>query len=131
MGDPYSDHQTGCSKEAREPTSRVRYISRKDAESQKGRLSGRRRASYPEGQVRRDERRCTSSYAGRKHGRYYRAVLLGSNYKDQIKEAEGDSITDLGAFLDAEINYYDRCRDVLAQLKEAWPAGFVLIYAFS
>ncbi|KAI4118922.1 MAG: hypothetical protein LQ345_001109 [Seirophora villosa] len=40
-----------------------------------------------------------------------------------IKEAEGDSITDLGAFLDAEINYYDRCRDVLAQLKEAWPAG--------
>ncbi|KAL8939640.1 MAG: hypothetical protein Q9216_003248 [Gyalolechia sp. 2 TL-2023] len=40
-----------------------------------------------------------------------------------IKEAEAESITDLGAFLDAEINYYDRCRDVLMQLKEAWPAG--------
>ncbi|KAL8902780.1 MAG: hypothetical protein Q9207_004388 [Kuettlingeria erythrocarpa] len=40
-----------------------------------------------------------------------------------IKEAEADSITDLGAFLDAEINYYDRCRDVLKQLKEIWPAG--------
>ncbi|KAL9601736.1 MAG: hypothetical protein Q9219_002347 [cf. Caloplaca sp. 3 TL-2023] len=40
-----------------------------------------------------------------------------------IKEAEAESITDLGAFLDAEINYYDRCREVLKQLKEAWPAG--------
>ncbi|KAL8836856.1 MAG: hypothetical protein Q9170_002747 [Blastenia crenularia] len=40
-----------------------------------------------------------------------------------IKEAEAESITDLGAFLDAEISYYDRCRDVLMQLKEAWPAG--------
>ncbi|KAL8973198.1 MAG: hypothetical protein Q9183_000100 [Haloplaca sp. 2 TL-2023] len=40
-----------------------------------------------------------------------------------IKEAEADSITDLGAFLDAEIGYYDRCRDVLMQLKNAWPAG--------
>ncbi|KAL8815489.1 MAG: hypothetical protein Q9223_005370 [Gallowayella weberi] len=40
-----------------------------------------------------------------------------------IKEAEADSITDLGAFLDAELKYYDRCRDVLLQLKEAWPAG--------
>ena len=41
----------------------------------------------------------------------------------QIKEAEADSITDLGSFLDAEIGYYDRCRDVLIQLKNAWPAG--------
>ncbi|KAL8710959.1 MAG: hypothetical protein Q9220_004558 [cf. Caloplaca sp. 1 TL-2023] len=40
-----------------------------------------------------------------------------------IKEAETDSVTDLGAFLDAEINYYDRCRDILMQLKEAWPAS--------
>lgn len=41
----------------------------------------------------------------------------------QIKEAEADSITDLGAFVDAELNYYDRCRDVLLQLKNDWPAG--------
>ena len=42
-----------------------------------------------------------------------------------IKEAEIDSIGDLGAFLDAELNYYDRCRDMLLQLKQDWPAGLV------
>lgn len=39
-----------------------------------------------------------------------------------IKEAEMDSVTDLGEFLDAEFNYYDRCRDLLLQLKNDWPA---------
>lgn len=43
----------------------------------------------------------------------------------QIKEAEGDSVADLGAFLDAELSYYDRCREVLLQLKRDWPAGSV------
>ncbi|KAL8734864.1 MAG: hypothetical protein Q9166_001216 [cf. Caloplaca sp. 2 TL-2023] len=42
-----------------------------------------------------------------------------------IKEAEADSIADLGAFVDAELSYYDRCRDVLLQLKETWPAAQV------
>ena len=42
----------------------------------------------------------------------------------QIKEAEADSITDLGAFMDAELNYYDRCREVLLQMKRDWPARF-------
>ena len=41
----------------------------------------------------------------------------------KIKEAEADSVDDLGAFLDAELKYYDRCRDVLMQLKQSWPAG--------
>lgn len=40
-----------------------------------------------------------------------------------IKEAEADSVSDLGAFLDAELSYYDRCREVLLQLKRDWPAG--------
>ncbi|KAL2038453.1 hypothetical protein N7G274_008792 [Stereocaulon virgatum] len=40
-----------------------------------------------------------------------------------IKEAEADSVADLGAFVDAELKYYDRCRDVLLQLKQDWPAG--------
>ncbi|KAL9127869.1 MAG: hypothetical protein Q9217_003334 [Psora testacea] len=40
---------------------------------------------------------------------------------EDIKEAEADSITDLGAFVDAELKYYDRCRDVLVQLKRDWP----------
>ncbi|KAI9826927.1 MAG: hypothetical protein M1832_005866 [Thelocarpon impressellum] len=38
-----------------------------------------------------------------------------------IKEAEGESIADLGAFLEAELEHYDRCRDVLVQLKRDWP----------
>ncbi|OJD26353.1 hypothetical protein ACJ73_02268 [Blastomyces percursus] len=42
---------------------------------------------------------------------------------EDIKEAETDSIADLGAFLDAELNYYDQCREVLLQLKDNWPAG--------
>ena len=41
----------------------------------------------------------------------------------QIKEAEADSIADLAAFFEAELSYYDRCRDVLLQLKNDWPAG--------
>ncbi|MCJ1371624.1 hypothetical protein MMC20_002843 [Loxospora ochrophaea] len=40
-----------------------------------------------------------------------------------IKEAEVDSVADLTAFLDAELSYYDRCREVLLQLKRDWPAG--------
>ncbi|TVY59615.1 Uncharacterized protein LSUE1_G009338 [Lachnellula suecica] len=40
-----------------------------------------------------------------------------------IKEAEADSVSDLGAFLEAELEYYDRCRDELLRLKRDWPAG--------
>ncbi|OBT82528.1 hypothetical protein VE02_08635 [Pseudogymnoascus sp. 03VT05] len=40
-----------------------------------------------------------------------------------IKEAEEDSVVDLGAFLDAELEYYDRCRDELVRLKRDWPAA--------
>jgi len=39
-----------------------------------------------------------------------------------IKEAEADSIADLTSLLEAELMYYDRCRDVLLQLKRDWPA---------
>ncbi|KAI9748920.1 MAG: hypothetical protein M4579_007074 [Chaenotheca gracillima] len=40
-----------------------------------------------------------------------------------IRESEEDSVKDLGGFLDAELEYYDRCRDVLLQLKKDWPAA--------
>ena len=40
-----------------------------------------------------------------------------------IKEAEAESIADLTAFLDGELSYYDRCREVLLQVKRDWPAG--------
>lgn len=49
-------------------------------------------------------------------------MLIVTHYL-QIKEAEVDSVADLGAFLDAELSYYDRCREVLMQLKRDWPAG--------
>ena len=39
-----------------------------------------------------------------------------------IKEAEADSVLDLTEFLDAELDYYERCREVLLQLKRDWPA---------
>jgi hypothetical protein len=39
-----------------------------------------------------------------------------------IKEAETESVTDLTAFLDAELAYHDRCREVLQQLRREWPA---------
>ncbi|KAK5167376.1 uncharacterized protein LTR77_007075 [Saxophila tyrrhenica] len=39
-----------------------------------------------------------------------------------IKEAEQDSVADLTSFLEAECAYYDRCREVLVQLRKDWPA---------
>ncbi len=40
-----------------------------------------------------------------------------------IKEAEADSVADLGAFLESELEYFDRCREELLRLKRDWPAG--------
>lgn len=39
-----------------------------------------------------------------------------------IKEAEVDSVADLTAFLESELTYYDRCREILLNLKRDWPA---------
>jgi hypothetical protein len=39
-----------------------------------------------------------------------------------IRDAEADSIGDLTAFLDAQLDYYERCRDVLEDVKRNWPA---------
>lgn len=38
-----------------------------------------------------------------------------------IKEAEMDSVNDISAFLDAELSYHDRAREVLLALKKTWP----------
>ena len=40
-----------------------------------------------------------------------------------IKDSEMESVQDLSGFLEAELAYYDRCREVLLQLKRDWPAG--------
>ncbi|KAF2490531.1 BAR-domain-containing protein [Lophium mytilinum] len=41
---------------------------------------------------------------------------------EDIKAAEVDSVADLTAFLEAELSYYDSCREVLTKLKRNWPA---------
>lgn len=38
-----------------------------------------------------------------------------------IVEAEADNVVDMYTFLEAEISYHDRCREVLLQLKADWP----------
>ncbi|KAJ5381311.1 uncharacterized protein N7496_003739 [Penicillium cataractarum] len=40
-----------------------------------------------------------------------------------IKDAEMDSVMDLGTFLEAQLEYHERCREVLLQLKSEWPGG--------
>ncbi|KAL1793454.1 hypothetical protein ACET3X_008436 [Alternaria dauci] len=39
-----------------------------------------------------------------------------------IKESEVDMVQDLTAFLEAELSYYDRCREILLNVKREWPA---------
>jgi len=40
----------------------------------------------------------------------------------EIIDSESDSIADLSSFLDAELAYYDKCREVLLELKNSWPS---------
>lgn len=47
---------------------------------------------------------------------------------EDIRESEAESVNDLRAFVDAELEYYDRCREVLLQLRDDWPVGYVHIF---
>lgn len=38
-----------------------------------------------------------------------------------IQESEAQSLADLSAFLEAELEYHDRCREALFNLKRQWP----------
>lgn len=38
-----------------------------------------------------------------------------------IKDAEVDNVLDMGSFLEAQLEYHDRCREALLQLKREWP----------
>ena len=42
---------------------------------------------------------------------------------EDIKDSETESVTDLTAFLDSELAYYENCREILVKLKRDWPAG--------
>lgn len=41
-----------------------------------------------------------------------------------IKEAEVDLVQDLTDFLEAELTYYDRCREILLNVKRDWPVRY-------
>ena len=41
---------------------------------------------------------------------------------EDVKEAERDNVEDLTTFLEAELAYHDKCREILLQLKREWPA---------
>lgn len=43
----------------------------------------------------------------------------------EIQESEAESMANLGAFMDAELEYHDRCREVLLKLRGQWPAAYV------
>ncbi|KAF2143030.1 uncharacterized protein K452DRAFT_358059 [Aplosporella prunicola CBS 121167] len=42
---------------------------------------------------------------------------------EDVKEAERDNVEDLTTFLEAELAYHDKCREILLQLKREWPAN--------
>jgi lipoate synthase len=37
-----------------------------------------------------------------------------------VKEAEVDNVMDMGTFLDAQLEYHERSREALLQLKQEW-----------
>jgi hypothetical protein len=37
-----------------------------------------------------------------------------------VREAEADNVADMGAFLDAQLEYHERSREALLQLKSEW-----------
>lgn len=42
-----------------------------------------------------------------------------------IKDSEGEHVNDLEAFLDAQLEYHERSREVLLQLRKEWPSRYV------
>lgn len=43
-----------------------------------------------------------------------------------IKDSEAESTVDLGAFLDAQLSYHEKCQEALLQLKNEWPGPYVV-----
>lgn len=42
-----------------------------------------------------------------------------------IKDSEAEGVADLTAFLEAQLSYHEKCTEVLLQLKNDWPVGYV------
>lgn len=43
-----------------------------------------------------------------------------------IKDSEGESAAEIGAFLDAQLVYHERSHETLLQLKNDWPGAYVM-----
>jgi len=43
-----------------------------------------------------------------------------------IIEAENDNVGDMYTFLEAELDYHDRCREILLQVKQSWPSRYAI-----
>jgi hypothetical protein len=41
---------------------------------------------------------------------------------EDIKDSESESVTDLTAFLDTELAYFENCTEILRKLKREWPS---------
>lgn len=41
----------------------------------------------------------------------------------EIQDAEQESMAELGAFLDAELEYHERSAEILANMRRQWPVG--------
>jgi len=42
---------------------------------------------------------------------------------NDIIDAEKDNVADMYIFLEAQLNYHDRCREALLNLKNNWPVA--------
>ena len=45
-----------------------------------------------------------------------------SRRMQDIKDSEVEGVMNLEAFLEAQLDYHERCRDVLLQLRTEWPS---------
>lgn len=110
--------------EAGKSSSGIRHIISQNAENKERGFSGGRRTTYSESQVRGDQGGRVPPDARCEQDTLSESITC-ADWCLQIQETEIDSVTDLGAFLDAQLSYFDRCREVLLQVKQDWPAALV------
>jgi len=42
-----------------------------------------------------------------------------------IAEAEAETLEDLSNFMEAELEYYEKCRNIILKARDNWPAEYV------
>lgn len=74
------------------------------------------------GKAKKEDYRAEDELRSQK-AKYEESTEEVSRRMQDIIDAESDNVNDLYSFLEAEISYHDRCREVLLQLKHEWPEG--------